>query len=452
MRVAVIGGGVSGMSAAYRLREGGAAPVVFEASARAGGMLRTERVDGYVIERGPDSIITTKPAAAQLAEELGLSEHIVRTNTAARGAYVATRGKLVRIPAGFQLLAPSNLESLEASGILSAKGMARVREEPTVPCRTNIEDESLGSFVRRRFGEELLERIAQPMAGGIYGTDPEHLSLRATLPRFLDMELEGSLIEGLAQRAKAGAAQAAGARYGLFISFDAGIGLLPETLAQSLQECIRLNTPVGSVQKSGAGYSVDGEAFDAVILATTAHKAVPLLPADAGAVRAILEAIPFGSGAIVTFAFDRDEIPHALDAAGFVVPAIEGFTLMASTWSSLKWAGRAPEGKVLLRAFMGGYHLPEVPTWDDARLVQAARDDFGSLMGITAAPQLVRVDRWVEMMPRYVVGHAARMDALDEAVARCEGLELAGNAYRGVGIPDSIASGAAAAARILSKG
>jgi oxygen-dependent protoporphyrinogen oxidase len=289
------------------------------------------------------------------------------------------------------------------------------------------------------------------MAGGIYGTDPEHLSLRATLPRFLDMELEGSLIHGLAQRAQAGAAKAAGARYGLFISFDAGIGLLPETLAQSLDECIRLNTPIASIVKSGAGFDVDGQPFDAVILATTAHKAAGLLPDNYSEVRASLESIPFGSGAIVTFAFDRDEIPHALDAAGFVVPAIEGLTLMASTWSSLKWPGRAPKGKVLLRAFMGGYHMPDVPTWDDARLVQAARDDFEVLMGITASPQLVRVDRWVEMMPRYFVGHAKRMDALDEAMGGHDGLELAGNAYRGVGIPDSIASGEAAAARLLTR-
>lgn len=451
MKVAVIGGGVSGMSAAYRLREAGATPTIFEASGRAGGMLRTERTDGFVIERGPDSIITTKPAAARLAEELGLSPRIVRTNTDARGAYVVCRGELVRIPAGFQLLAPSNLESLEASGILSTEGMARVREEPGVACRTTIEDESLGSFVRRRFGDEVLKRIAQPMAGGIYGTDPEHLSLRATLPRFLDMELEGSLIEGLARRAKAGAAQAAGARYGLFISFDAGIGLLPETLAASLEGCIRLNAPVASIEKFGAGFHVDGEAFDAVIVATTAHKAAPMLPAECAEARASLESIPFGSGAIVTFAFERDEVPHSLDAAGFVVPAIEGLTLMASTWSSVKWPGRAPPGKVLLRAFMGGYHLPEVPTWDDARLVQAARDDFKTLMGIEAKPQLTRVDRWVEMMPRYFVGHARRMDSLDGLIREHEGLELAGNAYRGVGIPDSIASGEAAAVRILAR-
>ncbi len=450
MRVAVVGGGISGMSAAKTLRDGGADVTLFEASGRAGGMLRTERVDGYVIERGPDSIISSKPAAIELAEDLGLGSRIVRTEGQARGAYVVASGRLQRIPDGFQLVAPANIPALARSGILSPKGLLRAAMEPFIPKKV-MADESLASFVRRRFGQEVLDRLAQPMAGGIYGADPELLSLRATMPRFLDLEAEkGSLTLALAKQARAGAAKASGARYGLFISFDQGIGFLAETLAEHLGDTIRLNTAVSPIEGEGTQYRVAGECFDGVVVATTAWKAAALLPPELSEARARLEAIHFGSGAIVTFAFDRSDVPMELDAAGFVVPAIEGRPVMASTWSSVKWPGRAPDGKLLLRAFLGGYAWPEVVGWEDDALIAAARRGFADLMGIRAEPELVRVDRWQRVMPRLHLGHIERMDALDAAMAKAPRMALAGNAYRGVGIPDSVRSGQQAATRVLA--
>lgn len=450
-RVVVVGGGVAGLAATHRLRERGADVLLLEASARCGGMLRTERTDGFVIERGPDSIITSKPAALALAQEMGLSNRIVRTREENRGAYVVRGGRLHRVPEGFQLLAPSDLGALWRSPVLDLGGKLRASLEPLVPRRTDV-DESLASFVRRRLGEDVLARLAQPMAGGIYGADPEQLSLRATLPRFLETEArDGSLVRSLRRARLAGAASASGARYGLFISFDDGVACLPEALAERLADVVRTERPVSSLRRNGGSWEVDGERAAGVVLAIPAPRAAGLLAQEAPEVSRRLRAIRHGSAATVTLAYADADIPRALDAAGFVVPASEGRAVMAATWSSAKWPGRAPPGQTLLRVFLGGHGRQEVVRWSDDELEGASRRGLRELMSIVASPSLVRVDRWRAKMPRYEVGHAQRMDDLFGRLHAHPRLQLAGNAYRGVGIPDAIASGQDAAEALLAQ-
>ena len=455
-RVVVVGGGVSGLAAAHRLRElsPGVEIILLEAGDRLGGLIRTEHTDGYLIERGPESFITTKPAALELIERVGLTHQLIGTNDHGRGAYVVCRGEMVPIPKGFSVVAPARLMPLVRSPLLSWRGKARALLEPWIPGKPARGDESLASFVGRRYGREVLERLSQPLAGGIYGADPALLSLRSTMPRFLDLEAKyGSVTRGLRARAALDG-PTAGARYTLFLSLRAGMQSLVEALERRLEGAVRLGVAAeGIAPRSGEGWEVrtdtDTIEADAVILATPAPVTARLMQEVSPPVSQALDDIEYGSSAAVTLAWPRSAVSHPLDAFGFLVPAIEGSPVMASTWSSIKWPGRAPESKVLLRVFLGGYHLPEVPTWSDSALVAAARHGLGRWVGVWGEPELVRVDRYLESMPRYLVGHADRIAEVQRDVARITGLEVAGNAYAGVGIPDSIRSGEEAALRTL---
>lgn len=464
-RVVVVGAGVAGLAAAYRFRE--MAPeheiVIVESTSRAGGLIRSECVDGFVIEHGPDSILTEKPAALNLVTRLGLQERIVRTRSEHRGAYVVTRGRLERVPEGFALLAPSAWLPLMRSPILSLLGKLRTALEVLLPRGKQTSDESLGSFVRRRLGPEMLERLAQPMAGGIYGTAPDVLSLRATMPRFLELERKHrSVALGLMRRSKkAPPAQAAsGARYGLFISFDQGLEVLTRTLAESLGESLKLGVRVERLESRGDGSArryrlalSDGQELDAdaLILAIPARGVAPLVDGIDSILANHLRAIPYGSAVTATFAWRREEIPHSMDASGLVVPTVETRATMAATWASRKWPGRAPEGMELIRVFLGGEGREEVVDWSDEELVAAALRDLRAWMGIEAAPRLVRVDRYRKAMPRYRVGHLRRAESIAERLRNLSGLQLCGGAYTGVGIPDSVRTGEAAAEAIAAE-
>jgi oxygen-dependent protoporphyrinogen oxidase len=457
--VVVVGGGIAGLAAAHRFTE--LAPevevTVLEGSPTAGGLLRTERTDdGFVIERGPDAILTEKPAALELAKRVGLEPRVVRTRSEARGAYVVSRGRLVRLPEGFSVVAPSDLGALLRSPVLSTAGKARAALELGLPRGAEGLDESLARFVGRRFGRELLERLAQPLAGGIYGADTEELSLRATMPRFQAIERsDRSVTLGLDRRRRGRSeAAASGARYGMFISFDRGIGALPEAVAGALGARVRTSARVARLEAKGGGYRLElegGEALlaDGVVVALPGHRAAALLQGVDRELAAQLAAIPYDSAATATFAYRREDVPHPLDAYGFVVPTVERRAILASTWASEKWPGRAPEGWALLRVFLGGHGRPEAPFGDDDDLIAAARRELRALMGIVAEPHLVRVDRFVQAMPRYRVGHLRRVGTIERLVGRHRLLALAGGAYHGVGIPDAVRSGEAAATSLL---
>lgn len=460
--VVVVGAGISGLACAHRLVELDAdrEVLVLEASERAGGNVRSERTeDGFVIEHGPDSIITDKPWALDLAKRVGLEDELVSTVPDNRGAYVVAHGRLEPIPEGFAMMAPVRIGPFLKSPILSWRGKIRAGLDAVMP-RGTADDESLASFVRRRFGDELFERLAQPLVGGIYGADPEKLSLRATMPRFLDIEKESRSVSlGLLRRqrqAKARAAQsqaASGARYALFVSFRGGCEALTERLVDRLGDRVRTSSAVTALEPvpdGGWTLTAGGERIDAsaVVLATPAHRSGALVQPWDPELADLLEAIPYGLAATVTFAFRREQIPHPMDAYGFVVPTVERRKILAATWSSRKWPERAPAGMELVRAFLGGPGNEHVVDQDDDTLIESALGELRNIMGAHGEPSLVRVDRYVRAMPHYHVGHGEQVARIDERVGAHRGLALAGNAYDGVGIPDSVHRGERMAERL----
>ncbi len=449
MDLVVIGGGVAGLAAAHRAKERGAEVALLEAKDRVGGLVRTERTDdGFVIERGPESFLTRDPILLELSETLGIADRLVKTE--AKGAYVVHRGRLERIPPGFQLLAPLDAKAFWKTPLVSRRGKLRAMLEPLLPASPR-EDESLASFVRRRFGDELLVRLAQPLASGIYGADPEKLGLRSTLPRFLDAERSGSVVRGL-RAAATESDRAAGARYGLFASYDGGMQVLTDGWAEALGDVIRTEEPVRALERKGEGWVVRSDAgeleTEAVVLATPAPVAAELLAPLEPNAAAELRAIELGSAATATFAYRSEDLPP-LDTAGFVVPAAEGTPVLACTFSSAKWPHRAPEGKALIRVFLGGHTNQDVVTLGDEALIRLARKGLRDLMGVTAEPLFDRVDTWTGAMPRYEVGHHRRIDRIEHAVAALGPLRLAGVAYRGVGLPAVTQGGRGAADTLL---
>jgi oxygen-dependent protoporphyrinogen oxidase len=471
-RIAIVGGGIAGLAAAHRLQELAnerrleIEVLVLEAGARLGGTIATERTEGFVIEAGPDSFISEKPWALDLCRRLGLSEHLVRTRDDHRRTFVVHDGRLHPLPEGFLLLAPTRIWPLVVSGLFSWPGKLRMALDLVLPRGPARSDESLGSLVTRRLGREALERVAQPLVGGIYTADPDRLSLAATMPRFLELERRHrSLILGMTRaeharrRAERGSVAGAesGARWSLFVSIAEGMQRLVDALAARLPpHAARLGAPVSAVARAegGRGFHVAlvdgvGLGVDAVVLATPAHVSARLLAAlDAGAARD-LAAITYASSATVTMGYRRADVPHPLDGFGFVVPFVENRRVIACTFSSVKFRGRAPDGHVLLRSFVGGVLQGDVAELDAAGLEAAVRAELRDLLGITRAPELVRVHRHPRAMPQYDVGHLDRIARLDRALAAHPGLAVAGGAYRGVGIPDCVRSGELAAATVV---
>ena len=461
---------MSGLAAAHRLlelRAGAARPfeiLLLEASGRAGGTVRTERREGFLLEGGPDSFISEKPAALELARRLGVGGRVIETNPEHRRSFVVSRGRLRPTPEGFHLLAPARLWPFLTTGIFTWRGKARMALDLVLPRSADAgADESLAAFVRRRFGREALERMAQPMVGGIYTADPEHLSLRATMPRFLDMEREHrSLILALMRNARRQHARrdgASGARYGLFLSFDEGMQVLTDALAARLPaESLRLRARVEEVvYERGAGRwlvrAEGGETVeaDAVCLALPAYLSARLLRGADAALAAELDAVPYASTATVNLAFRREDIPHPLDGFGFVVPFAERRAALACTFSSVKFPSRAPAGRALLRAFVGGALQPEMFELGEGEMVEAVRRDLRDLLGVAAAPLFSRVERWPRSMAQYHVGHLGRLARINERLGRLPGLRLCGNAYTGAGVPDCVRGGEEAAASIVAE-
>jgi protoporphyrinogen/coproporphyrinogen III oxidase len=465
MRLVVVGAGISGLAAAHRAveraREQGR-PLeltVLEGADRVGGTIQTEHRDGFLVECGPDSFLSEKPWALALCQRIGLEERLIRTDDRRRRTFVVWDGRLHPLPEGFQLLAPTRLAPLLASRLFSWPGKLRMVCDLVLP-RGGDPDESLGAFVRRRLGREALERVAQPLVAGIYTADPDELSLAATMPRFLEMERrERSVILALwraARRAPAQHAGASGARWSLFVTFARGMEELVQALVARLPAgAVRLKERVVGVARDDGGRwrvaTAGGAAYeaDALVLAPEAHQTARMLRYVDPGLAHLLEGISHASSATVSLAYRRAEVGHPLDGFGFVVPHVARRPIIACTFSSVKYAGRAPADHVLLRVFLGGALNEAALEGDDAALVATAREQIGPLLGITAAPALARVTRHLHAMPQYHVGHEARATAIEQAVARHPGLELAGGAYRGVGIADCVRSGEGAAERVL---
>jgi oxygen-dependent protoporphyrinogen oxidase len=478
-RVAVVGGGISGLAAAYELtrharsQNSALEVLLVEASTRLGGTIRTSTRDGFLLEGGPDAFISEKPEALELTKQLGLESRLLETNAEHRRSFIVRGGRLRPVPEGFHLLAPSRFRPFLTTDIFSWAGKARMALDLFLPRRAGAavndgdDDESLAQFVRRRFGREALERMAQPMVGGIYTADPEQLSLRATMPRFLDMERADRSVILAMWRARRRAAThtrgTSGARYSLFLSFDSGMQTLTDALAAALPPAtVRLNTKIEAIDfdretrrwnlRAGANETTSGGetiAADALCLALPAYASARLLGGVDPELAAELSAIPYASTATVNLAFRRADIPHALDGFGFVVPFVEHRRTLACTFSSVKFAGRAPAGHALLRAFVGGALQPEMYALDEDRMIDAVREDLRALCGIERAPLFAHVEKWPRSMAQYHLGHLARVARIRRRLQDFPTLQLAGNAYGGAGIPDCIRSGHTAAQELI---
>jgi oxygen-dependent protoporphyrinogen oxidase len=468
-RIVVGGGGIAGLAAAHRLLELRNEQAVdleillLEASHRLGGCIATERVGDFLIEAGPDSFISEKPWALRLCERLGLGPSLVSTQAAHQKIYVVRKGKLVPLPEGFFLLAPTQLAPFVRTPLFSWRGKLRMAAELLMPRGDTDVDESLGAFVRRRLGSEALERVAQPLLGGIYAADPDKLSLISTMPRFKEMEKSHrSVIWAMwsEQRRRARKREGgSGARWSLFVTLAGGMQELVDAIAQRLpQASARLNTAVTSLfhreskqrWQIATGTNEILEA-DGIILATPAFHSAQILASAAPEAAKDLSSIAYASSATISLAYRNRDFPRMPDSFGFVVPAIESRRIMACTFSSLKYPGRASEGHVLLRAFVGGNLQPDLFDDNDTTLERNVRAEIASLLGIDAEPLLVRIQRHRNSMPQYHVGHQARIQRIESALGKHPNLALAGSAYHGVGISDCVRTGEEAAEKLFKQ-
>ena len=450
------------MSAAYALSQSGGPSVactLVEADPRLGGKILTEQAGGFVIEGGPDSFLSQKPWGIELCRKLGLEGRLIGTNQDRRRTFVYSRGRLEELPEGLALGFPTRLGPFLRSGLLSWPGKLRMGAEVFVPRRRGEGDESLGEFFRRRLGAEALERIIEPLMTGIYAGDAERLSIRATFPRFPDMEREhGSIVRSMlgAKRLPQASEKKEAPRWTPFVTLRGGLSELVQALTSRLPDvtvCLGRRVRAIRARAGGAGYAVlleDGASLDAdaLVLATPAFGAAGLLEPLDVTLAGLLGAIPYASTATVTLGYRREGFSHSLDGYGFVIPRVERRTLLASTWSSSKWDHRAPDGSVLIRSYLGGAGRETVLERSDAELVELVRADLRQIMGMTEEPALVRVFRWPRAMPQYLVGHLDRLAAIEDQLARLPGVFVAGAAYRGVGIPDCIRDGLSAAERV----
>ncbi len=465
--VVIVGGGISGMSAAFRLSELSGAQdypldvTLIEARERLGGVIHTIKKDGFLIDSGPDNFITAKPWALALARRLGIESELISTNEAHRSAMEVRKGRLLPLPEGFLLMAPTKILPVLTTPLFSLPGKLRMGLELFAPARKSNEDESLASFVIRRFGREALDRVVQPLISGIYTAKPERLSLRATMPRFLDLEAQyGSVIRGMWAEGKKRKTTGSGARYSMFVTFRDGLHSLVQALENRLDHVrFRLGQRVARVNKNVTDHDApswnvkmqDGssvEAHGVIIAGPAKHAGAMLVDLDEGLARQ-LSAVGYASSAVVHLAYKREQIPHPLDAFGFVVPMIEKRNIIAASFSSVKYQGRAPEGFVLLRAFMGGALQPEIVQQDDKDLTKTARSDLYDLLGVDTEPMFAVVSRWPDSMAQYDVGHLERVADMRRMLAAHQGLQLAGNGFEGVGVPDCVHAGERAAEGLL---
>jgi oxygen-dependent protoporphyrinogen oxidase len=466
--VLIIGGGIAGLATAYELHRRSVPFLLLEDRPRAGGVVLSEEVDGFVLDAGPDSLLVQKPDGIKLCQELGLGDRLVPT-TPPRLAYIQRGGRLYQLPAASVLGIPTQWRPFVQTGLFSWAGKIRMSAEMFVPARTEDTDESIGAFMRRRFGGEATDYLAEPLLAGIHAGDVDRLSIRALFPRFVDAErAHGSLLRAFRRPASASArpaptgsqpGTAAAHRFpggappgggdGAFRSLPGGLSELIRALVAVLPaDALRLKTRVTRLARTGGDYVVTtdaGEMFRAprVVLATPAFATAPIVRALDGRLADLCADIPYASAATVALAFDRASVRHPLNGSGFVVPKVEGTGILAGSWLSSKWPNRAPEGRVLMRTFLGGARDPHAIELDDAAMVTRSLQALTPLVGIIAPPLFTRVYRWERANAQHEVGHLDRMAAIDRALTAHPGLYVTGSAYRGVGIPDCVGDGRA---------
>jgi len=458
-KIIVIGGGITGLSAAHRIIEIQKENnldielLLIEQSGNLGGAISTIEKSGYLIEEGPDMFFTKRPWALSLSKRLGLDKELIETNEKKRGTFVLWGKKLVPVPEGFLMLAPSKILPFLKTPLFSWQGKLRMLMDLFIS-KKEASDESLASFVRRRFGNEALERIAQPMIGGVYTADPEKLSLRATMPQFIELEEKyGSVIKGMSYNRKENEGDT-GARYSQFLSFKNGMGTLTDAIENKLSKgTASLNEAVTAIVHMDNGWNVltEKRTIDAsgVIITTPSYHAASLIQNIDPSLQSDLLSIEYASSAVIILAYKREDISHDLNGFGFVVPEVEKSDLIACSFSSVKFEGRAPEGHVLLRAFVGGALNPGICDLEDAIMIKKVEKELSQILGISSSTEFTIIKRYPNAMPQYHVGHMELIERIKEKINRHQGLEIAGNAYSGVGIPDCVHSGEQAAEAIL---
>ena len=432
--ILIVGAGISGLAAAYELTKRGHPVRIREASSRAGGLIRTEHVDGFTIEAGPDSVLNAKPAALDLVRELGLEHELIGVRQP--GAFVLKGHTLYALPQPSFLGIPLTREALERYDLLSPEGRARLAQEPDVAPRSG-NDESVGSFFRRRFGPEAVDLIGQPLLGGIHAGDIEQLSMRSLFPRLLEAErsafAQGLTRQGFGEIAAPPGGLARREARGAFSALRGGMSTLVRALEAAL--------PPGTIEYNSRVESLGDADASAVIIAAHAYSAASLLePIDPEAAR-LCRLVPYVSTASIALAWPREAIPHPLNGTGFVVARRHSdVRITACTWVSSKWESRAPDDSALLRAFIGGAHDPDVVDLSDDELVAIARRDLGAVLGVSAAPTLTRVYRWRRVGAQHLVGHLDRVHEIERRLAP-RGIFVAGSGFRATGIPDCVADG-----------
>ncbi len=458
-RIAIVGGGISGLAAAFaveeRRRAGEALEfVVYESGPRFGGVLFTEQVQGCLIEAGPDSFLTEKPWAADLCRRLGIADQLIGSNDADRKTYILVKGKLLPMPDGLMFMVPTQLSPAILSPLFSPATKLRVAREWWYQARVSNGDESVAALVDRHYGAEMVDRLADPLLAGVYGGDAAQLSARAVLPRLVEMESKyGSLGRGmLAARKHVNRSQPAPP---IFSSLQGGMQQLAEALMARLPaEALRADSPVQAVQRQDRGWVVSAgyasDQFDTVILATPATTAAPLLEIASAELASELKAISYSSSVTVALGFDQSVRANLPAGFGFLVPRREGKRLLAATFVHNKFPHRAPKDRALLRCFLGGSRDEEVLQLTDENILNIVRDELRRILGVKADPLFTRLYRWKGAMAQYTVGHLERLQRIEGLVKQLPGLALAGNAYRGIGVPDCIRSGEAAVQQVLS--
>ena len=453
--VVIVGGGISGLSAAYYLAKGGAASTILESRPRLGGVIQTEHVEGCTIEAGPDSFLSVKPAAVEMAREVGLGDEVIASNDHLRKTYVRRGGRLIPLPDGLMMMVPTKIWPLVSTGLVSWGAKVRMGMELLRAPAPRQTDESVAAFIQEHYGSEAVDYLAEPLLSGIYGGNPEDLSVRSVLPRFVELANRyGSLTRGvLAERAKA---PRNGQPAPLFRTFKGGLGQLVEAASRAIGGHSEVRqVRAETIERAAAGFRIragsDWIETASLVVACEAHSAASLLkPVDARLAE-LLAQVPYSSSITVALGFDAADFASLPDGFGFLVPKKERRTLAACTWVGTKFSYRVPEGKIVARCFIGGAEAAASMSESDETLAAAATRELQEIAGITARPKFTRIFRWPRSMAQPTVGHPERVQEIEARVAAIPGLHLAGNAYSGIGIPDCIRLGKRAATNILGQ-
>jgi oxygen-dependent protoporphyrinogen oxidase len=453
-RVVIIGGGISGLSAAYYLAKAETPSTIIESRPRLGGVIQTEHVDGCTIEAGPDSFLSVKPAAMELIRELGLTGDVIGSNDHLRITFVRKNGRLVPLPDGLMMMVPTRIMPLVTTGLVGLGTKVRMGLELLRAPKVRDEDESVADFVREHYGQEAVDYLAEPLLSGIYGGDPRELSVTSVLPRFVELAAQyGSLTRGvLAMRAQAPKGQRSAP---LFRTLKGGLGQMTaavEAFIQGKTDVVRARAE--AIERTATGYRVrvgsDWMEADNVVVACEAHSAGPLISGVDARAGELLGGVDYSSSMTVAFGYEAADFGKLPVGFGFLVPKKERRRLVACTWIGTKFPNRVPEGKVVARCFLGGTGDRAVLQESDESVIATVMEELCEIAGVTARPRFTRIFRWPKSMAQYTVGHSKRLAEIESRVAALPGLQLAGNAYQGIGIPDCIRMGKTAAEKIVA--